>query len=220
METQIAQLASSSTTWQTEYSLSPSLQVEDEISSIILARDEECDSFLIRVDDVPIDKEGDHLTTNEIDDVPVIDHVNDVKVYEKSNINKVFMSLPSYVPKISLPGRMDDTTKVDQWFDIDKFSITLTTLVLENTCFKVDAISRIVQHDHLQNSVSELFLKAPTLYFSKDGDSKFDSLFIDVRSQEIQLTPAKVRSSKKPPLEPPYENVKGVRPLRGSEFYR
>ena len=41
-----------------------------------------------------------------------------------------------------------------------------------------------------------------------------------MRSQEVQLTPAKVRSSEKPPPEPPpHGNIKGVQSFRGCEFY-
>ena len=49
----------------------------------------------------------------------------------------------------------------------------------------------------LSFSIGVLEQKALTLQISEEGDSNIDSLFIDVRSHEIQLTPTKV--SKKPP---------------------
>ncbi|KAL1827302.1 hypothetical protein ACET3Z_005714 [Daucus carota] len=75
MEVQIAQLASSSTTWKTDSSPPISIQVEDDINTIIFASDEECNSFSICDDDAPIDKGEDHVIANEIDDV--VDHVRD-----------------------------------------------------------------------------------------------------------------------------------------------
>ena len=107
---------------------------------------------------------------------------------------------------------MDDMTKVNQQFDNDKFVFTLTsTLVLENTCFKVDMMSRIVQEILSQNLLGDPFQKALTLQFSEEGNNNIDSLFIDVRSEQIRLTPAKVRSLKIPPPEPPHRvNIKGV----------
>ena len=67
MEAQIAQLASSSTTWQTESSpLSPSIQPDMDINTVILASEEECDNFSVCVDDVFIDKEEDRAISDEI----------------------------------------------------------------------------------------------------------------------------------------------------------
>ena len=57
---------------------------------------------------------------------------------------------------------------------------------------------------------------------SEEGFCNINFLFIEVRrSQEIQLTPAKVRSSEKPPPEPPpHVNIKRVQSVDGCEFYR
>ena len=42
-----------------------------------------------------------------------------------------------------------------------------------------------------------------------------------MKSQDIQMTPAKVRGFEKPPPEPPPRvNIKGVQSLRGCEFFR
>ena len=223
MEVQIAQLASSSTTWQTE-SPSPSVSIQPEmgINTVILASDEEYDNFSICVDDVPTDKEEDRAIYDEIDDVVVVDHVLDDGVSEESNAKLVLVSIPTYVPEILMPTRMDDMTKEDQWFDNDKFAFTLTsTLVHENTCFKVDVMSRIIQDDLSQNLLGDPFQKALIFQFSEEGDSSIDTLSINVRSQEIQLTPEEVRSSEKPPPKPPpYVNVKRVQSFYGCEFYR
>jgi len=221
MEVQIEQLASSSTTCQTESpSPSPFIQPEMGINNVILASDEECDNFSICVDDVPTDKEEDRAIYDEIDDV-VVDHVLDDGVSEESNAELVLVCIPTYVPEILMPIRMDDMTKVDQWFDNDKFAFTPTsTLVHENTCFRVEEMSRIVLGNLSQNLVGDLFQKALVLQFSEDGESDTDPLFIDVRSQEIQLAPEKVRSFKKPPPEPPPRvNIQGVH-FSGCEFYR
>ena len=68
--------------------------------------------------------------------------------------------------------------------------------------------------------MGDLFQQALVLQFSEDGESDTDPLFSDVRSQEIQLAPEKVRSSEKPPPEPPPRvNIQGVR-FFGCEFYR
>ena len=223
MEAQIAQLAGSFATWQPDSSPPLSTQIEEDTNTVILAGDEECDSFSICVDDVPIDKEEDHVITNEIDDfAAVVDHVHDDEVKEESNTELVLVSLPSYVPKLLLSTRMDDISKVDQCFGFENFTFTITfSPILENTCFKIDVMSKIVRDDLSQNLLGDPFQKALILQFPEDGDNNIDALFIDLRSQEFQPAPTKVRSSEKPPPEPPPRvNVKRVQSFHGCEFYR
>ena len=222
MEAQIAELANSSTTWQLNSSSQPSIQSEEDMGVIVLPSDQEYESFFMCVNDVTIDKEEEHAIDEKIN-VVVDGNVSEDNGIKESNTEMVVVPLPQTVPKLPFLNR--DITYVDQRLGIGKFAFTLdftyNTPLLENTCFKVDVITKIVQEDISQFLIGCLYKVALMCQFLREEEDEGISLIVDVLSQDVQMTPEKVRSAEKPPPQPPpHVNVKGVRSFRGAEFYR
>jgi hypothetical protein len=209
IESQIAQLANSSTTGQLDYLPSSYIRSEEDLTAINLTSDQEYDSFSMYVDDEAIDKEKEHATDDEINDVAATENnVTDDEATKESNTEMVVVSLPQPVPKLPC---------------IDKFALDLASTykasLLKNTYFKVDVITNIVQDDISQILVENPYKVAPTFEARGEGEDGSVGLIFDVISQDVRMTPVKVRSGEKPPPEPP-PYVKGVHYFRGVEFYR
>ena len=86
METQIAELANSSATWQPDSLPLSSIQPEDYMNAIILTSDQEYDSFSICVDDVTIEIEDEHANDDAINNVVVQKDASEDKVDVITNI--------------------------------------------------------------------------------------------------------------------------------------
>jgi len=219
MEARLERLASSFTVEQPDSSPLIATQVEDDINATILANDGDCDSFSTWDDDVPINKEEDRVADGKIDEVVVVDRVGDDEVREKSNIELIVVSpTPGVLELHFLKGI--SSIKVAPCSDIENLAFNPTsTPILESTCFKADMM--IVQDDLTQNLVGYPVQKALTLQLLEKEDSNFISLFSDMKGQEVLMTPVKVKSSEKPPPEPPpCVKVEGVRSFNGCEFFR
>ena len=208
IESQIAQLANSSTTGQLDYLPSSSIRSEEDLTAINLTSDQEYDSFSMYVDDEAIDKEKEHATDDEINDVTATkNNVTDDEATKESNTEMVVVSLPQPVPKLPC---------------IDKFALDLASTykasLLKNTYFKVDMITNIVQDDISQILVENPY-KVAMFQAREEGEDGSVLLANDVISQDVRMALVKVRNGEKPPPEPP-PYVKGVQNFRGIEFYR
>jgi hypothetical protein len=204
IESQIAQLANSSTTVHLDYLPSSSIRSEEDLTAINLTSDQEYDS----IDDEAIDKEKEYATDDKINDVAATkDNVTDEEVTKESNTEIVVVSLPQPVPKLPCIGKFA--------FGL---ASTYKASLLKTTYYKVDMMI-VVKEDLSQILVDDPYKVAPTFEARGEGEDGSVGLIFDVISQDVRMTPVKVRSGEKPPPEPP-PYVKGVRYFRGVEFYR
>ena len=138
LETQIAQMASSSSTRQQGSLPAQSTQPKENVNAIALRSGRTYDAPPMPTDDVPTEKEEENSEEDKVEKVVEDTNEDEAEESKQNDKEKTAVTPPPFVPKLPFPSRMN-RTKVDQQFG--KFMTLVKNL--EVTVPFTDLISQV-----------------------------------------------------------------------------